>query len=348
MIAASGQKDPLLPLLSKLMKGLDSAMASNVVTVDRDAAGRAQLARAPEFLGDQNAGFAAYKVPFYRTLAIIVGLLIVAEIPLCRAVHLYRGNSLLQGWPIILFLCAYILVFSKVRRIVEVAESIVLALVLPKILSLLIQISGRNHRPLADVKLAAIDALCHFRTAQIVYLVKKVPAAEAFFQFNYGLMTALMLAAALVIPALIGRVAYSHRFVLGTVIAAVVAALVFRFWPAVGPWTVEAFNATKEQAEAARSLVTLRSGLPLSSDMVNSDIVSFPSFHVVLAVLSAWALGCVRLLRPLAWIVCAFICVSTITTGWHYGIDVLGGLVVAAGAIALSAWIVRIPPALGN
>jgi membrane-associated phospholipid phosphatase len=70
--------------------------------------------------------------------------------------------------------------------------------------------------------------------------------------------------------------------------------------------------------------------------MDHAGIVSFPSFHVVLAILSAVALSCIRPLRAPVWILAAMICASTIVTGWHYAIDILGGLVVAMISIPVA------------
>lgn len=68
-------------------------------------------------------------------------------------------------------------------------------------------------------------------------------------------------------------------------------------------------------------------------DLNDTAIVSFPSFHVALALLSAVALGLIRRLRVLAWILTVLVCISTIAAGWHYGIDVLGGIGVATVSI---------------
>ncbi len=67
-------------------------------------------------------------------------------------------------------------------------------------------------------------------------------------------------------------------------------------------------------------------------DMDIAAIVSFPSFHVVLALLSAAALWPYRKLRLALVALCAAICVSTVTTGWHYVIDLVGGLAVTLAA----------------
>jgi membrane-associated phospholipid phosphatase len=63
------------------------------------------------------------------------------------------------------------------------------------------------------------------------------------------------------------------------------------------------------------------------------SIICFPSFHVIWALLSARALWGFRMLRlPIA-VLTPLIILSTITTGWHYASDVLGGLLIAALAI---------------
>jgi len=58
---------------------------------------------------------------------------------------------------------------------------------------------------------------------------------------------------------------------------------------------------------------------------------------VVLAVLSAFALRRTRVVRVFAWVLCGLVCIATITTGWHYLIDVLAGLVLSAAALWLAA-----------
>jgi membrane-associated phospholipid phosphatase len=76
-------------------------------------------------------------------------------------------------------------------------------------------------------------------------------------------------------------------------------------------------------------LTLLNSHVPVVLDMQKAGIVSFPSYHVELAILSAMALSSIRCLRAPAWVLAALVCVSTVLTGWHYGVDVLGGLAVA-------------------
>jgi membrane-associated phospholipid phosphatase len=65
-------------------------------------------------------------------------------------------------------------------------------------------------------------------------------------------------------------------------------------------------------------------------------VVCFPSFHVIWAILGANALWCFKPLRIPVAILSTLIILSTMTSGWHYFVDVLAGLLVAAAAIAAS------------
>ena len=68
----------------------------------------------------------------------------------------------------------------------------------------------------------------------------------------------------------------------------------------------------------------------------SSGIVSFPSFHTIWAVLSSYALWGFRFLRWPSVICAVLIILSTMTTGWHYFADVLGGLILAFVSIEIA------------
>jgi hypothetical protein len=63
-------------------------------------------------------------------------------------------------------------------------------------------------------------------------------------------------------------------------------------------------------------------------------LATFPSFHVCLAILTAWALAPVPVLGPLAILLNAAVIVATIGAGGHYLPDVLAGALLAAAALS--------------
>jgi membrane-associated phospholipid phosphatase len=60
--------------------------------------------------------------------------------------------------------------------------------------------------------------------------------------------------------------------------------------------------------------------------------VTFPIFHVFGAVLTASMFHRSRFFLPMA-VLNGLVCVSAITVGFHYFVDVLGGLLIAFGVI---------------
>ena len=67
-----------------------------------------------------------------------------------------------------------------------------------------------------------------------------------------------------------------------------------------------------------------------------AGVVCFPSFHVAWAIFFVAALWGFRWLRIPAVIVSAMVILSTMTTGWHYFVDVLGGIVLAVISIVFA------------
>jgi membrane-associated phospholipid phosphatase len=284
---------------------------------------------------------------FNLLMAAILVILVPADFLLARHVNFNSSGQSLQVWTTALFLAA-ILVYCRWRplpRLIEACELAIWADLYFDALSVLIQIAGRSHSPLVDQQLAAMDAHLHFATVAWVHFVRHILALRIAFALVYAIEPLLLLAALVVLP-FMGRADASRRYVLGIVIAAVITAAAFALWPAAGPWTTEGYRATRDQAQVTTYLAQLKSHAPVSLNMEDAGIVAFPSFHTLLAILSAVALGSIRRLRWPVWILAVLIILSTLTTGWHYLTDVLGGLALAAISLAAArAVLPETPPA---
>ena len=91
---------------------------------------------------------------------------------------------------------------------------------------------------------------------------------------------------------------------------------------------------------ASWTISNLRSGA-LADISVHTlvGLVTFPSFHSAASVLIAWAAWPVRLIRVPLLIVNAGMLMATPIEGTHYFVDVIAGVLIAAGAIyAVRAW----------
>lgn len=273
---------------------------------------------------------------FHLTLGMFLAALIAANFVLARAVHFTGSGQVLNVWLGAAFLGA-LLWYCRWRplpRLVESCELAIWAILYFQALAVTMQIAGRSPRPLVDAQLTALDRAMHFSTLTFARGVEHWPVLHVGLAVIYILVGPMLIAAVLV-PPIMGHGLASRRCVAGVVVAAIVTAIAFALWPAAGPWMTEGFRANREQQAVTQYLALLKSPAVVDLSKGDAGIVAFPSFHVLLAMMSALALGAVRRLRAIAWTLAILIAVSTLTTGWHYLTDVLGGLaltVIAAAA----------------
>jgi hypothetical protein len=287
------------------------------------------------------AGFwREHQTPFHYTALSLMVVMIAAEALVAVPLR-FNGVSQITGcWPSVLLsvALAWYVRWRPLPRAIELSELAIFAIIFSQIMAILIQIAGRSPHPFVDGQLAAIDHSVGFSTVYWVRLIARVWWLRGGLFIAYNLLPILVFSATLV-PPFFRDATSSRRFVLGTTVAAILTAIMFWWWPAVGPWTVEGYPPIPEQSAVAAILAHVRSPLPFTADMNGAGIVSLPSFHAVLALMAAFALRRIRGLRIFAFTLCGLIVVSTISTGWHYGIDVVAAFAVAAASIAAVSWI---------
>jgi membrane-associated phospholipid phosphatase len=119
-----------------------------------------------------------------------------------------------------------------------------------------------------------------------------------------------------------------------------VALLCVALLPATVPISYYGFESLIDQTRFINHFTGLRSGtfteLPLNEI---EGMISFPSFHVAGGLMVTWAFrGHRRWFAALA-VLNALLIASTVLTGVHYAIDVVGGVILFAGSVLLwRAW----------
>ena len=267
-----------------------------------------------------------------RVSALLLVVLVIADISLGKIVKLSGPEHLLDPRPWVRLGLMYLLVtYCSCRplpRLVDAARLAMWSGMLLTPITYLFQIAGRSHFPLVDPQLAAIDRQLHFSTAAVTNAVTDIPFLAGCLMVSYCMFGPVVVGSML-IPSVCGFGKASRRFFLAMLLALLLAAVISVFVPAAGPWTTEVIQPSRQQAAVALYLHRLKSAMPVATEIDHSGIVSFPSIHVAFAILAAQALGTVKQIRIPAWLLCSLICISTVATGWHYGIDVLGGAAVA-------------------
>ena len=195
-------------------------------------------------------------------------------------------------------------------------------------------LAARSHVPLWDQSLAHIDHMMGIEVPAILHSMALHPWVKATLNGSYDLLYGLLVLA-VILPTIRYKFRAAKELIISTSFATLLGSLVFGLCPAVGPWSVYGYAPTAFQNTCANLLLTLRTGRIHVLDMDESGIVCFPSFHVLLAILACVALWSIKPLRIPAVIVALLVSASTLTTGWHYIVDVIGGIL-----LALISWLV--------
>jgi membrane-associated phospholipid phosphatase len=190
--------------------------------------------------------------------------------------------------------------------------------------------------PLADVRLAAFDA----RRGLQVPLLREWAVAHPPVAMLLGVAYDTLLYQTALVVAVLGLKNDRRRltgFVWMFVLSALIALGLFIVLPAAGPFVMYDFALSPDQAIFLEHFESLRDGSRTVVSFRGAEgLITFPSFHVAWAILLTWAFRGRRLLFAAAAIVNLLVIVSTMTTGWHYFADVLGGAAVALTAIGLT------------
>jgi PAP2 superfamily len=189
--------------------------------------------------------------------------------------------------------------------------------------------------PLRDGLWRGIDQHIGMNIPAIMAFARAHPAVNSILFYSYAFALHPLMLCAILLPPVLGDKEAAQRFVLANAFSFVLALPFMIFLPAVGPWVGWGFPPDRLQQSCQATIYALRHGSLIIKDSFGG-IVCLPSFHVFWAVISAHALARVRFLRYPAIIVAALITVSTMTTGWHYGVDVIAGLLMAVVCTVLA------------
>ena len=288
---------------------------------------------------------------FHMWMGAIVALLIAADLLLAGLVHYSGVEKIIISIPVVLAVVAIVALPLVVicwewrrkwfRTSLDLSSTAIWALTVWILIGPLLQIAARSPAPLVDRTLAQIDCQL-IQTVVVVRWLHDFPRLVTASQAAYESLWPLAISA-LFLPTLCGHTRDVRHYLVAVSISILFTLSLFALWPAIGPWTTEALKPGEMQAAIESYLSALKThSVPNGPELTR--IVAFPSFHTTLAILSARALRRIRSLRAFSTILCVAICLSTVATGWHYVIDVFGGIAVATISEVLAWWALRTQP----
>ncbi len=247
--------------------------------------------------------------------------------------------------PIIFFSAVLTFYYSTVRFRPAIATGLgfVLALQLGSFLGAangyLVYSAGAEF-PLIDAQLYAIDQWIGFDWLTMMRIFGDHPMLVKLTQVAYDL-AAVQIAAALPLLVLAGQNDRLMKLVSAQLIALVIIHIVSIFAPAIGAYGYLGLTAADHpgiiltsEGHTAVQVLQLRTGALFHMDEARMmGLLTFPSFHTVLAIQSAWSFWQLGMLRWPAAIFSMFVWVGTLFHGSHHLIDTIAGAAVAIFSI---------------
>lgn len=221
----------------------------------------------------------------------------------------------------------------------DAAATLPWAVLLKLLLQMVVVVAGRlgMHRPLSDSLFVHLDRSLGVSVPNLMTW-SRGNRLGGLIDGSYPLLAAWLPIAAL-LPALTGKARQAQEFLVANAAAFAIGVPLFAMWPAVGPWYGLHLPSTPLQQACQQALLSLRDPGPFVYE--SAGVICFPSFHVIWAILCARAMWGYRWLRVPSLLLSGMIVVSTMTTGWHYFVDVLGGCAVAAFSMMVATAAVR-------
>jgi membrane-associated phospholipid phosphatase len=195
----------------------------------------------------------------------------------------------------------------------------------------------RTGAPFIDPSLARVDTIIGLSTPTFVSWVAPYSNITCILAFAYD-STVPMVFASVILLSLKRREIVMWELCFVFAATAPLCALLTAIAPAVGPFTYYSIRpdvlAMLPKGSGLYFLPILEAYHSRSLSIVDvrhlEGVVTFPSFHAIMALMTAYALRNMRALTFLAWTWSGIILISTIPIGGHYVIDIIGGAMVWA------------------
>jgi len=201
--------------------------------------------------------------------------------------------------------------------------------------SVLMYAVATTAQPLVDGSLVAVDKWLGVDVRHAVVWASVHPILQGLLEIAYNLLLPQTALVVIILGFKEDRRSL-ESFVLAFMLAALLTTIIFVVLPAAGPFAYHGFEASQSQERYLEHFNALRSGERILVTWRDAEgIITFPSFHTAWAILLTLALRRYRVLFAFSIVLNTAVIISTMTTGWHYLSDVLGGILICLIAVPL-------------
>ncbi len=262
------------------------------------------------------------------------------------SVNFTGGSAIAIVAAILAAVAVFYTLLRPIPQISGLCTSLLFLIVLPNAIATFSYLTTSLNFPLLDSTYASVDRAMGFDWPAFLAWTNDHPLIGKILILAYHSSTFQMLAVVVILSAT-GRLAHLNEFLSLFLVTVSVVIVLAGLFPAAGAYAFympapEAFANLNPEAGMwhYEHFNGLRDGSLRHLDLATAEgLVTFPSFHTCLAIITAWSLREMRWLFIPAIALNTVVIVSTLPEGGHHLIDVIVGAGIALTVLAVaSAW----------
>lgn len=269
----------------------------------------------------------------------LILVMVLTDIAGCQLVGLHF-TGFAKPLVICLLLCPIAIFYSFLRPSKIIVESIlyvqawVLFSLFGAIQTYLVCTAGG---PIIDQTLISMDRLVGFDWPAFFVFIRSYPILYNFLALFYSTLL-VQIVINILIFSFYSDQKRNKKMILSAIISIFIASLIVLAFPSMGPfYSFGYYSKGVPGSEYVYTLLALRDGIPPHQFSLGhmEGVYSFPSYHIVLAIIFTYYNRGLRSFYPFA-AINGIMAISTIPIGGHYLMDAFCGALVACIAIPLS------------
>lgn len=264
----------------------------------------------------------------------------------------YPGNnyfplsSLFVGYTLTLMYFGFRLLFGPKHPCARMLEAVIQFFCVMAVVALATNAAQYTPFTPIDQYIVACEAFFHVHLSNILQWTATKPALQGILVCIYDSLPYQVAYLPLLLIAL-QRYATAQEYFFLLLISALLGFTFYYFFPTLAPAsTIESPYFSAAQRATGLKFLQIHQHIPPST--IEGGMIALPSFHVI------WAWFCVHLFREwrFVWwillIINGLLVLSCVLLGWHYLLDVMGGLVIILLSHGLYCFALRNPNKRAN
>lgn len=234
---------------------------------------------------------------------------------------------------LLIFLVPYLFykIFRPDPRIVSLLESLFITLAFVQLMLLFSFLAATLNYPLIDSTLALVDSFFKINSFEVVSWFRAHNVLYKAFTYIYDCFLYQIPFVILYFSSR-GDVLLLQRFIMQFMISSILMIIMSGLWPALGPYVWDHYTPSPPLAFALEQTLLLREGIVDTSKF--TGIVTFPSFHTVMALIYIYTFRHERKLIFIPILLLNLLMIfSCLPIGEHYFADLVGAIPVFIATI---------------